>query len=81
MTDPKRMPTAEELMNSEKYEPDRGISFEDYHGDNAAWVPDMMIEFARLHCLKQAKAILKNLQMEDEDLEFILSSYPLENIT
>lgn len=43
------MITAEEFMNSKQFEPDEGISFEDYHGDNVALVPTMMIEFAKMH--------------------------------
>ena len=53
----KNLPTAEELMNSKEYEPDSGISFEGYHGDNAAMVPSMMIEFAKLHVEQALKEI------------------------
>ena len=69
------IPTAEEWLKN-KY--DVQSSSEVALGGKA--LTDKMIEFARLHCMEQAKAILKNMQMEDEDLEFSLSSYPLENI-
>jgi hypothetical protein len=49
-----------------------------------------MIEFAKLHCEAQAKAIIENVEINDYDEHFqysphvdknsILKSYPLENI-
>jgi hypothetical protein len=61
-----KIPTAEDFMNSEQYEPDKGICFEDYHGDNVAIVPDMMIEFAKLHVEAALKAAASNARIIDD---------------
>lgn len=80
--------TAEELMNSEKYEPDYGISFQDYHGDMADIVPHMMMEFAQYHVEQALKAASESRQdfgkesivFNDSQKEQILESYSKENI-
>tara|TARA_R110000822_G_scaffold178776_1_gene318693 strand:- start:87 stop:359 length:273 start_codon:yes stop_codon:yes gene_type:complete len=88
--------TAEELMNSEKYEPDNGISFEDYHGDMADIVPSMMIEFAQYHVEQALKEASKSAEIYEipenpynpsfgikdrvVDKDTILNAYPKENI-
>ncbi len=83
----KKIPTAEDFMNSKEFEPDSGISFEDYHGDNAAMVPHMMIEFAKMH-LKAFQKSMKKVIISNDDLQsdcesgrFDISKvYPLKNI-
>ena len=42
---------------------------------------EILIEFAKLHCEAALKAAHRNMQMEDEDLEFTTKAYPLTNIT
>lgn len=43
-------------------------------------VSDHMVEFAKLHVQAALKAAHSNSQLPEEDLDFTLSSYPLENI-
>jgi hypothetical protein len=63
----KVIPTAEEFLNQEKFNPDFDITFEEYHGDTITWTTQKaMIEFAKLHveaALKEAaeKAIKDNI--------------------
>ena len=87
----KKIPTAEDFMNSKEFEPDSGISFEDYHGDNAAMVPHMMIEFAKLHVQAALKTANQHATASNKskfsgdcnpvvDSDSILNAYPLENI-
>ena len=72
--------TAEEFMNQEKYEPDSGISFSDYHGDIAYSTESLMVDFAKYHVKKALESSHRNMQLPEEDLEFILEAYPESNI-
>jgi len=72
--------TADEFMNQEEYEPDSGISFADYHGDIADSCQVLMIEFAKYHVKKALESSHRNMQLPEEDLEFILEAYPESNI-
>jgi hypothetical protein len=89
------IPTAEEFMNSEQYEPDLGIFFEDYYGDAVGLIPSMMIEFAKLHvteALRQASEVRINSEFVgqnqrgassisySQNVKGILNAYPLDNI-
>jgi len=39
-----------------------------------------MIEFAKLHVTEALKAAHRNMQAPEEDIEFTLDAYPLEEI-
>lgn len=41
---------------------------------------ELMVEFAKLHVKAALEAAHKNMQLPEEDLEFTLSSYPLNLI-
>lgn len=52
--------TAEEFMNSKQFEPDEGITFEEYYGENnVAFVPTIMIAFAKMHVKAALEAASK----------------------
>lgn len=69
------IPTAEEFLD---------IKFPNYEDlDNGnIWVniEETMIEFAKLHVNAALKTVHRNFQAPEEDLEFTINSYPLENI-
>lgn len=52
------------------------VSYEDFLNIIEA----KMIEFAKGHVDEALRASHKNMQLPEEDLEFTLSCYPLENI-
>lgn len=63
-----KIPTAEELLNSKEYEPDKGISFEDYHGDSVSGTAERaMIEFAKLHVKAALEAAAKEASLRVEE--------------
>ena len=85
--------TAEEFLNKKKYNPDDGISFEDYHGSTVDTVPSIMVNFAKYHVTKALEEVYKNAKIidhiptESDDRVYkkiskksILKGYPLKNI-
>lgn len=72
-------PTAKDFYNKWVELTDKRILDSSIPRDNNI-MEDLLIEFARLHCEAQAKAIHSNMQLPREDLEFTLDAYPLENI-
>lgn len=86
----KIIPTAEEFLKK-NFSPHTGEGtgdiYEYYYPED---VLEIMIEFAKLHCEAQVKAINENVEINDYDEHFqysphvdkdsILKSYPLENV-
>lgn len=67
----KSIPTAKEYLR-ERYSERDLTSFQ----DNV----EALQEFAKLHVEQALEAAHINMQLPQEDLDFTLSSYPLENI-
>mgnify|MGYP007049917897 CR=1 FL=1 len=82
--------TANEFLNQSKYNPDRDISFEDYHGDEISGVTEqLMVDFARHHVQLALKEALESIPClgsstdiptYKETAEAVLNSYPLNLI-
>lgn len=70
--------TAKELINKRLYVTDDGEP-ESVH-DSVSNVKDTMIEFAKYHVEKALKASHSNFQLPEEEIDFTLDAYPLENI-
>lgn len=71
-----KIPTAEEFFMSSLVN-----SSIDKDGNYSIYgVKESMIEFAKLHVEAALKAAHRNIQAPEEDIEFTLESYPLENI-
>lgn len=66
------IPTAEDLLI--KF----GADADDMYRKES--VEEIMKEFAKLHVEAALKAVHSNMQLDPEDLEFMLDSYPLEKI-
>jgi len=71
----KMIPTAEDLLNKYRFKAGQHIGNSDYD-----LMAQYAIEFAKLHVQEALKAAHRNMQLPDEDLEFTLDSYSLENI-
>ncbi len=67
-----KIPTAEKFLEDFELGTTGKVDIED--------AKQAIIEFARLHVETALKAAHKNMQLPQEDLEFTLNSYPLENI-
>lgn len=63
-----KIPSAEDFLNSKEFEPDEGISFEDYHGDSISGIAvSAMEKYLNLH--------LKAIRYEYNQYQFFLDGY------
>ena len=67
--------TAEELLEKYRFEAGEHIGNRDYDR-----MCEFAKEFAKLHVLAALNAAHRNMQLEEEDLEFTLDCYSLTNI-
>ena len=73
-----KIPTAEEFLNQKQFNPDLGITFEEYHGDNISWTTQKaMIETDNSF---EVKSEATNKMLELVTKESILTAYPIDNI-
>lgn len=77
---------SEEIPTAENFIPDDNYYFVETLPGNSETcllkedVPQIMIDFAKLHVEAALKRAHSNMQLPEEDLEFTMGAYPLENI-
>lgn len=59
-------PSAEEYLNSKEFEPDSGISFQEYNGDGMSYIAvKAMKAFAELHVRNALKSAAEKAEIEE----------------
>lgn len=74
-----------EIITAEEFIPDSNYIFVDIygHGDETCIlksdIPKIMVEFAKMHCKAQLKAILDKVKISDDKWDDVINAYP-ENL-